>query len=201
MNPLFSFDRQYSEKIIVGIDEAGRGPLAGPVSAAAVVLDYGRMEELAGINDSKKISPKKREDLYRVIQSVAVDKKTVMVDHYNIDEINILQASLLAMKKAVEGLETEWDILLVDGNRKIPGIPEEKQVTVVKGDSTSACIAAASILAKVERDRFMEEIDRNYPEYEFAKHKGYPTARHIKKIKEHGICPFHRKTFCSKFVK
>lgn len=176
---------------ICGADEAGRGPLAGPVFAAAVILP--RNAEIEGLNDSKKLSEKKRELLYDTIVEKAVAYQICMVDEKEIDRINILAASMLAMKKAVEGLCVCPDVAYIDGNRvpnlKIPAIP------VVKGDAVSASIAAASILAKVSRDRFMLELDRQYPQYGFARHKGYPTKEHYERIGRYGISPVHRISF------
>ncbi len=178
-------------KAVCGIDEAGRGPLAGPVFAAAVILpdDLGDL----GINDSKKLSEKKRDALFDVIKEKAVAWSVGSADEQEIDEINILNATFLAMKRAVEGLSVKPDIALVDGNRKpCTGIEE---ITLVKGDAKSISIAAASILAKVSRDRYLLELDEKYPEYQFKKHKGYPTALHYEMIKEHGISPVHRLSF------
>jgi len=183
-------------EIIAGVDEAGRGPLGGPVVAGAVILKKGDMIE--GLNDSKKISPKKRDKLYEEIREKAVAYSVGIVDNETIDEINILQATRLAMKKAIEGLNIKPDYLLIDAEKNI-----DTQIPlsgIIKGDSLSISIAAASIIAKVTRDRMIEEMDEKYPEYEFAKHKGYGTALHIQKIKENGICPIHRKTFCKKFI-
>ncbi len=183
--------REQGYKIICGIDEAGRGPLAGPVFAAAVILPD-NLEDM-GINDSKKLSEKKRDALFELIKEKAIAWSVASADEKEIDEINILNATFLAMKRAVEGLSTKPDIALVDGNRKpLTGIEE---MTLVKGDSKSISIAAASILAKVSRDRYLEELDEQYPEYQFKKHKGYPTKLHYEMIKEHGISPVHRLSF------
>lgn len=178
-------------KLVCGVDEAGRGPLAGPVCAAAVILPDG-LEEL-GINDSKKLSEKKRDMLFDLIKEKAIAYSIATASNDEIDEINILQATFLAMRRAVEGLEISPDYVLIDGN-KVPGtgIPEE---SIVKGDAKSISIAAASILAKVTRDRMLLELDKEYPEYKFAQHKGYPTKLHYEMIKEHGILPVHRKSF------
>jgi len=178
-------------KAVCGIDEAGRGPLAGPVFAAAVILpdDLGDL----GINDSKKLSEKKRDALFDIIKEKAIAWSVGSASEQEIDEINILNATFLAMKRAVEGLPVKPDIALVDGNRK-PGTGIE-EMTLVKGDSKSISIAAASILAKVSRDRYLLELDEKYPEYQFKKHKGYPTALHYEMIKEHGISPVHRLSF------
>ncbi len=178
-------------KAVCGIDEAGRGPLAGPVFAAAVILpdDLGDL----GINDSKKLSEKKRDALFDVIKEKAIAWSVASASEQEIDEINILNATFLAMKRAVEGLSVKPDIALVDGNRKPKTGIEE--MTLVKGDAKSISIAAASILAKVSRDRYLLELDEKYPEYQFKKHKGYPTALHYEMIKEHGISPVHRLSF------
>lgn len=176
---------------ICGIDEAGRGPLAGPVFAAAVILPEGCAIE--GLNDSKKLSEKKREALFDVIKEKAISWSVASVDEKTIDEINILQATYLAMKKAVQGLDVPADYALVDGNRMPPlSIRGE---TIVKGDGKSPSIAAASILAKVSRDRFMLEIDKKYPQYQFAKHKGYGTKLHYEMLEKYGISDCHRLTF------
>ena len=176
-------------KIVAGIDEAGRGPLAGPVVAATVV--FSEDVDLEGLNDSKKLSPKRREKLFPIIQEMSYG--IAVVGQEIIDEINILQATRLAMKQAVEKLMMNPDILLIDGNQKIDSPIE--QWTIVKGDAKSSSIAAASILAKVIRDRIMEEYHHQYPKYEFLKHKGYGTQRHRDLIARHGPCPIHRKTF------
>ncbi len=177
--------------IVCGVDEAGRGPLAGPVFAAAVILPDG-LEDI-GLNDSKKLSEKKRDALFDIIKEKAISYSIASASEKEIDEINILNATFLAMKRAVEGLKIKPDIALIDGNRKPnTGIKEE---TIIKGDAKSISIAAASILAKVSRDRYMLELDRQYPEYQFAKHKGYPTALHYEMIKKYGVSPVHRVTF------
>lgn len=183
-------------KVVCGIDEAGRGPLAGPVHAAAVILPIGL--EIEGLNDSKKLSEKKREQLFDVICEKAIDYSIGVATEKEIDEINILNATFLAMHRAVEGLKIKPDYALIDGNQypKIPFVTEE---TVVKGDAKSMSIAAASILAKVSRDRFMLEKAKEYPEYCFEKHKGYGTKVHYEAIKEFGPSPMHRLTFLKKF--
>lgn len=176
---------------ICGIDEAGRGPLSGPVVAAACVLAPGT--EIPGLNDSKKLSPKKREQLYDLVIEKADDFAIGFATPEEIDEINILNATMLAMRRAIAALQTPADYALVDGNctRDYP-IPAR---AIVKGDSLSMSIAAASILAKVTRDRLCLEDDKQYPEYGFAKHKGYGTAEHIAALRQYGPCPIHRKTF------
>lgn len=181
---------------VCGVDEAGRGPLAGPVFAAAVILPDGC--EIEGLNDSKKLSKKKREALFDVIKEKAISWSVASVDEKIIDEINILQATYLAMKNAVEGLDVSADYALIDGNR-MPPIAIEGE-TVVKGDAKSMSIAAASILAKVSRDRFMLELDKKYPQYQFAKHKGYGTKLHYEMLTEHGISDCHRMTFLKSFI-
>ena len=184
------------KRAVCGIDEAGRGPLAGPVFAAAVVLPPGLV--IDGVDDSKKLIPKKREELFGVIEEKAVAYGIGFATENEIDEINILQATFLAMKRAYLALGAPCDLALVDGDRK-PDLGVDTQ-TIIKGDSLSESIAAASILAKVTRDRLMREIDSLYPEYEFAKHKGYGTKRHIELLKKYGPCPVHRKTFLKKIL-
>lgn len=181
--------------VVCGVDEAGRGPLAGPVFAAAVVLREGQLIE--GANDSKKLSEKKREALYDVIVAEAEDYCVASVDEATIDRINILQATYLAMYQAVSGLKKRPDLCLIDGNRQPPQI-EIPCRTIVKGDALSMSIACASILAKVSRDRFMLELDRQYPQYAFAKHKGYGTQLHIELLRQYGASPVHRRSFLKK---
>ncbi len=183
-------------KAVCGVDEAGRGPLAGPVFAAAVILPENC--EIEGLNDSKKLSEKKREALYDIIKEKAISWCVSSVDEKVIDEINILQATYLAMKNAVEGLDVPADYALIDGNRMPP--IEINGETVVKGDAKSMSIAAASILAKVSRDRFMLELDKEYPQYQFAKHKGYGTKLHYEMLTEHGISSCHRMSFLKSFT-
>lgn len=182
-------------KYICGVDEAGRGPLAGPVFAAAVILpeDF----EIEGLNDSKKLSEKKRDLLFDEIIEHALAYSIQSIDHKTIDEINILEATMLAMKTAVENLSIKPERVFIDGNR-VPKNMEVPAEFVIKGDATSASIAAASILAKVSRDRFMLEMDKKYPEYCFAKHKGYGTKLHYEKIREFGPSEIHRLTFLKK---
>lgn len=177
--------------IVCGIDEAGRGPLAGPVCAACVVLPEGYVIE--GVNDSKKLSEKKREMLYDNIINECVDYSIAVADEKEIDEINILNATFLAMRRAFNGLKIKPDIALVDGN-KDPGLDISAR-PIVKGDAKSASIAAASILAKVTRDRFMLKMAEQYPQYCFEKHKGYPTKLHYEMLDHYGPCEIHRKTF------
>ena len=181
---------------IAGVDEAGRGPLAGPVFAAAVILTDDVIIE--GINDSKKLSEKKRDMLFDEIKSKALSYAVCSVDQSRIDEINILQATFEAMRGAVTGLKKKPDYVLIDGD-KSPGI-EIAHECVVKGDSKSMCIAAASILAKVSRDRYITEMAKLYPGYGFEKHKGYGTAAHYAAIRELGICGLHRRSFLKKLL-
>lgn len=192
-----SFEREYEAcSAICGIDEAGRGPLAGPVAAAAVILPKDCV--ILYLNDSKKLSPARRDALFDEIMEKAVAYHVGIVSPERIDEINILQATYEAMRKAVAGLSVTPDLLLNDAVT----IPEIgiRQVPIVKGDAKSVSIAAASILAKVTRDRMMEEYDAMWPEYGFAKHKGYGTAQHIAALKEYGPCPIHRRSFIGHFV-
>lgn len=187
------YDEGY--ELVCGVDEAGRGPLAGPVCAAAVILPSDL--KIEGLNDSKKLTDKKRRVLYDVITENAIAYGIAFASEQEIDEINILQATFLAMRRAMEQLAVQPSIALIDGNRETDfGLPVR---TIVKGDSLSANIAAASILAKVTRDRFMEEQDKLYPQYGFALHKGYGTRAHYDALRTHGICPIHRRTFLKKF--
>lgn len=194
---LYEFDAQkrVSASVLCGVDEAGRGPLAGPVACAAVVLPADL--RLEGINDSKKISEKKREMLYELIVEHAISWKVEMIDPEIIDQINILQATMVGMRLAVEGLAVKPDLVLIDGNRCPEGIEAPTEV-VVKGDANSASIAAASILAKVTRDRYMRKLAEEYPQYGFEKHKGYGTKLHYEMIEKYGVQPFHRKSFLKK---
>jgi len=177
--------------LVAGVDEAGRGPLAGPVFAAAVILDD--MSPISGLADSKKLSPKKRDLLYDIIKARALCFSVAMASVDEIDQLNILQASLLAMQRAVKGLRLKPMKVLVDGNR-LP-VLDIRAEAIVKGDSKVASISAASILAKVERDRWCVEIDSQYPLYGFAIHKGYGTSFHLNALKEHGPCALHRSSF------
>lgn len=193
----YKIEKEYCDKgykLICGIDEAGRGPLCGPVCAAAVILPLDC--EIEGINDSKKLSEKKREAIFEVIKEKAVAYSVAMASAKEIDAINILQATFLAMRRAIGGLSKTPDLALIDGNQK-PGLDID-EVTIVKGDSACISIAAASILAKVTRDRYMRELDEKYPQFCFAKHKGYGTKLHYEMIHEHGICDEHRRTFLKK---
>ncbi len=191
---MWSFEhdaRKTGFKFIAGIDEAGRGPLAGPVISAAVILPFDFPDP--GINDSKKLSPKKREQFFSVIMKHAVCVSTGRADHDEIDRINILAASLKSMERAVNGLSIVPDYLLIDGKFTINSKIAQK--AVIKGDSKSISIAAASIIAKVTRDAIMLNFHRDFPEYGFDRHKGYPTKIHRKALAEFGPCPLHRKSF------
>ena len=188
---------QSGYRYVAGVDEAGRGPLAGPVFAAAVIMEEDCY--LPDIRDSKKISEKKREELFTYITEHAVAFGICAVDEKVIDEINILNATFRAMAGAVERMQIHPDYVLIDGNQS-KGMPYPHEC-IVKGDATVGCIAAASILAKVSRDRYLRECEKQYPGYGFAKHKGYGTKAHIQAIGELGLCPIHRRTFCKKFVK
>lgn len=187
----------YSEtvQLICGVDEAGRGPLAGPVCAAAVILP--RDLQIPGLTDSKKLTDKKRRELFPVIQEQAIAYGIGLASEQEIDEINILQATFLAMRRALDQLSVRPDLALIDGNRETDfGLPVK---TVVKGDSLSANIAAASILAKVTRDNIMIQLSEQYPEYGFEIHKGYGTKAHYAALTEHGASPVHRRSFLKKF--
>ncbi len=195
----YSIENEYREKgfdIICGVDEAGRGPLAGPVYAAAVILPSDCVIE--GLNDSKKLTEKKREALFDEIKEKALAYGIASADEKEIDEINILNATFLAMKRAIDSLSVKPDLALIDGNQKPHTDIED--VTVIKGDAKSMSIAAASVLAKVSRDRFMLEMAEKYPQYEFARHKGYGTKLHYEKIAQYGVCDIHRRTFLKKIL-
>lgn len=199
MSELWNYEHEANARgyaVICGVDEAGRGPLAGPVCAAAVILPPEL--EIEGLNDSKKLTEKKREALYDIIVEKALAYGIAFASEAEIDEINILQATFLAMQRAVEQLSIKPDLVLVDGNRE-PALGDLPVKTIIKGDSRSANIAAASILAKVTRDRLMLELDARYPQYGFALHKGYGTLAHHAALREHGACPVHRQTFLRKF--
>ena len=184
-----AFQKGFSR--IAGIDEAGRGPLAGPVVSAAVIIPISL--QISGISDSKKLSPQKRDYLYEKIYDSAVSVGIGIVDPFEIDRINILQAALLSMAMAVENLVPQPDCLLIDGTFLISSpLPQE---AIPKGDALSVSIAAASIVAKVTRDRLMKRYHQDYPQFEFSKHKGYPTKAHKKAIQKFGCCPIHRRTF------
>lgn len=184
-------------KAICGIDEAGRGPLAGPVCAAAVILPENTVIE--GVNDSKKLSEKKREALFDVIKEASISYCIAYASVEEIESMNILNATMLAMKRAVEGLDVKADYAMVDGN-KMPQLDIGGEC-IVKGDSKSMSIACASILAKVSRDRLLYKYAEEYPQYHFDKHKGYGTKVHIETLKEYGPCPYHRMSFLGKILK
>jgi ribonuclease HII len=197
---LSKFEREYNDKgyeLIGGIDEAGRGPLFGPVVAACVVLPKGCLIE--GVNDSKKLSEKKREALFDEIKEKAVAWGVGIVDNNTIDEINILEATRKAMHEAVLNLQIKPDYIFIDAEKHVDtcGIP---YLPIIKGDALSINIACASIIAKVTRDRMIDELAKDYPKYGLDKHKGYGTKAHIDAIKEYGLTPLHRKTFCGKFA-
>lgn len=194
---MHEFERKYGEyAYICGIDEAGRGPLAGPVVAAAVILP--KDDDILYLNDSKQLSASKRDELFDIIKEKAVSYGIGIVSHERIDEINILQATYEAMRAAINQLSPKPDILLNDAVT-IPLVDIE-QIPIIKGDAKSVSIAAASIIAKVTRDRLMQEYSQKYPEYGFDKHKGYGSKEHIEAIKKYGPCEIHRKTFIKNFV-
>ena len=195
---LLQYERQYLSagyEYIAGTDEAGRGPLAGPVACAAVIMPLEKKKIIAGINDSKQLAEKKREELYGAIIKTAVCWKVVFIGHKTIDEINICNAAKLGMKEAIGGLSQKPDFVLIDAMRLDLDIPS---LSVIRGDQLSYSIAAASIIAKVERDRLMREYDKQYPQYGFAVHKGYPTKNHRELVKQFGKCEIHRETFLKK---
>ena len=199
MNSLKTFDKKFHSrkiKIVAGCDEAGRGPIAGPVVAAAVIFD--KKKTHPKINDSKKLNEKTRDELYNWIVQNCISYGVGIIDHQEIDKINILQASLKAMKIAASQLDPQPDLILIDGNKtfnsEIPTKP------IVKGDAKSFSIAAASIIAKVTRDEMMKQASENHPEYSWYSNKGYPTKKHIEAVKAFGISPLHRKTFLKKIL-
>ena len=192
---LIEFDKAFNVNTLCGVDEAGRGPLAGPVSVCACIMPLDQV--ILGIDDSKKLSEKKREELYEKITAVA-QYHVVMIDRITIDKINILQATKLGMSKAIAGLKVKPDLAVIDAVKNLAtDIPCE---SVIKADAKSYCVAAASILAKVTRDRYMRELNNKYPQYGFADNKGYGTAVHIAALKQFGPCPDHRRTFIKNFV-
>ncbi len=198
---LYQFDRDLSAGHapgLVGIDEAGRGPLAGPVVAAAVRLRLGT--PIDGVNDSKKLSAVRREQAYQRIVSEAVSWAVGVATVDEIDRLNILRATLLAMGRALEGIAGPWDLVLVDGNQAVPSVAADRQLTVVSGDARSASIAAASVVAKVTRDRMMAQLAETYPEYGFEQHKGYGTREHVSRIRALGLSPAHRRSFCERLT-
>lgn len=194
------FEQQAAAKgysAICGVDEAGRGPLAGPVCAAAVILPENKV--IDGVNDSKKLSKKKREALFDVICETARSYSIAYASVEEIEELNILNATMLAMKRAVEGLDIKADYAMIDGNRT-PDLEIESEF-IIKGDAKSMSVACASILAKVSRDRLLYEYAKEYPQYGFEKHKGYGTKAHTEALKEYGPCPYHRMSFLKKILK
>ena len=196
---LLEYENQLLEaanKLIGGIDEAGRGPLAGPVVVAGVIMPLGESDLIDGVNDSKKLSAKKRDKLYDEILAKAIDVQVAVVDNKTIDEINILNATKQGMLQCIEGF-SEVDCVLIDAVKLDASV---RTLSIVHGDALSYSIAAASIVAKVTRDRMMEEFDKSYPQYGFAKHKGYGTAAHIAALKQYGPCPIHRRSFIGHFV-
>ena len=183
-------------RYVIGVDEVGRGPLAGPVVCAAVVMPLDENSLVIGVDDSKKLSAKKREQLAEEIKNRALCYQIIEIDEKQIDELNILQATRLGTKKAIESLP-QGDVVLTDGNMTLDiALPQQ---SVVHGDALSSSIGAASIIAKVHRDNLMDEYAKTYPQYAFEKNKGYGTAEHIKGIKEYGLCPIHRRTFTKNF--
>jgi len=195
---MLDFESKYlarGVKFICGIDEAGRGPLAGPVVAAGVILPLDEASVIEGVNDSKKLSEKKREKLFDEIVAKAIAYHVAFVDNQTIDEINILNATKKAMNECVDRLP-QSQVVLIDAVR--PSV-DQRIVPIVHGDALSYSIAAASILAKVSRDRYMKQVAEQFPQYDFAKHKGYGTAEHIALLKQYGPCPLHRKTFIKNF--
>ncbi len=200
MNPLKRFDNKFLSrkiKFLAGVDEAGRGPLAGPVVAAAVIFDKKTFHK--EVNDSKQIPEKKREELFDWITKNCLCYGVGIIDHHEIEEVNILQASLKAMRNAVAQLNTKPDLVLIDGNKSF--VSEFKTKTIVKGDAKSFSIAAASIIAKVTRDKIMKEAHENYPMYSWNCNKGYATLEHRIAVKKFGASPFHRKSFLSRILK
>lgn len=192
---LYAFDEVFrANGVLCGVDEVGRGPLCGPVCVAAVILDPANPIE--GLNDSKKLSEKKREALFPEIKQKALAYHVVMVGPETIDELNILRATMLGMKQAVEGLSIRPEYVLIDGNR-CPDLSVACEA-VVKGDAKSASISAASILAKVSRDHYMEKLAQEYPQYQLQKHKGYPTKEHYALLNQYGVAPIYRKSFLKK---
>ncbi len=198
---LVEFDRKMTERygVFCGIDEAGRGPLAGPVVVASCIMPLDDDKILFGIDDSKKLTEKQREELFEKIKQTAIDYHIQEISEEVIDKINILEATKLGMKNCVENLKTQPKMVLVDAVKNLD--TDILQVAIIKGDATSYSIAAASILAKVYRDKLMKKLDADYPEYNFAKHKGYGTKEHIELLKKFGPSKIHRRTFIKKFVK
>ena len=194
---MLDYEKKFKNLLIAGIDEAGRGPLAGPVVCACVIMPLDKNSIIEGINDSKKLTEKKRDALYDQIKQKAIVYSIVEVDEKTIDEINILNATKLGMKRALDGLSVRPDIVLIDAVRLDTEIMKEN---IIKGDALSYNIASASILAKVYRDRLMKAYDEKYPNYQFGKHKGYGTKLHIEMLKKFGKSPIHRDSFIKNFV-
>ena len=194
---MLDYEKKYYGKIVAGIDEAGRGPLAGPVVCACVIMPLDEDKIIDGIDDSKKLSEKRREELYSKIIDTALDYSIVEIDEKVIDKINILNATKLGMVKAVKNLKINPDIVLIDAVKLDIELPQEN---IIKGDAKSYNIASASILAKVYRDRLMKTLDLKYPQYKFAKHKGYGTKEHIEKLRFYGKCDLHRESFIKKIM-
>lgn len=203
---LFDFDKTISNELIAGVDEAGRGPLAGPVVCACVIMPLDESKMLLGINDSKKVTAKKRSELFKNIKNTAIAYSIVEISEKVIDEINILNATKLGMSKAIQDVEKQLeekfnknlDVVLIDAVR-LPEV-QIKQQNIIKGDAKSYNIAAASILAKVYRDNLMEKFAKKYPQYNFEKHKGYGTKLHIENLKKYGKCEIHRESFIKNFI-
>lgn len=194
---MLDYERKYPGKVLAGIDEAGRGPLAGPVVCASVIMPIESEKIIDGINDSKKLTEKKREELFDKIIQVAISYSIIEIDEKTIDEINILNATKLGMKRALESLSVKPDLVLIDAVKIQTDIPQDN---IIKGDALSYNIAAASILAKVYRDRKMKQLSSIYPLYNFEKHKGYGTKEHIEALKKYGKCAIHRYTFIKNFI-
>ncbi len=196
---MLNYEKNFQNyKLIAGIDEAGRGPLAGPVCCACVIMPLNEEDVIDGINDSKKLTEKKREKLFEEIIKKAIDYKICFIDEKTIDEINILNATKKGMEMCVLGLKIKPEIILIDAVKNLN--TDIKTVSIIHGDALSYNIACASILAKVSRDRFMKEIDKKYPQFNFAKHKGYGTKEHIENLKKFGKCDIHRESFIKHFV-
>lgn len=197
---MFEFENMHLQngcKLIGGIDEAGRGPLAGPVVCACVIMPLDKKHIIEGVNDSKQLSPKKREELFEKIVETAIDYSVCFVDEKTIDQINILNATKQGMKTCVNNLKTKPDMILIDAVKLDLPYPSQ---SIIHGDALSYSIACASIVAKVSRDRYMTQIAQKYAVYDFEKHKGYPTKQHIEALRQYGACEIHRKTFVDKFV-
>ena len=193
---MLDYENKYKGKLVAGIDEVGRGCIAGPVVCACVIMPLNEDKIIDGINDSKKLSQKKREEFYDKIIERAISYCIIEVDERIIDRINILSATKLGMKRALEGLDIMPDIVLIDAVKIDSDLPQEN---IIKGDEKSYNIACASIIAKVYRDRLMEKLSEKYPQYNFAKHKGYGTKEHIENLKKYGKCEFHRESFIKNF--